>query len=186
MIIVGIDEAGRGPLAGAVFAAAVILGPNFKLENLNDSKKLNEKERESLFELITKNALDYSIATASCEEINKLNILNATFLAMQRALEKLSKKYDYVLVDGNIFPFKNIKGEAIIKGDNKIKEIMAASILAKVARDRYMKEMDKLYPNYKFAQHKGYATELHKRLIKEYGPSPIHRINFKGVKEFLK
>jgi RNase HII (EC 3.1.26.4) len=181
-IIVGIDEAGRGPLAGRVYAAAVILNPEKNIENLNDSKKLDHNTRLKLFDQIIKNCISYGIAFAEPEEIDRLNILQATFLAMERALIKINCKFDYVLVDGNIFPFKNrYYGEAIIKGDTKIKEIMAASILAKVERDLYMIEMSKLFPQYNFEKHKGYPTKEHFELIKKFGISPIHRKTFKGV-----
>lgn len=184
-IIVGIDEAGRGPLAGRVYAAAVILNPQKKILNLNDSKKLNCHQREKLYNEIMKYSLAYGIDYASIEEIEKLNILNASFLAMERALNKIKNKFNMILVDGNIYPFhQNKPGKAIIKGDAIIPEIMAASILAKVERDHYMFEMDKLYPDYLFSKHKGYPTKLHRDLIKKYGPSPIHRKTFKGVKEF--
>lgn len=184
-IIVGIDEAGRGPLAGDLYAAAVILDPLIDIKGLNDSKKLKENEREKIFDIIIKNAKAYSIAYATYEEIDKLNVLNATFLAMKRALSGITIRFDYVLVDGSIFPFDGINGEAIIKGDSKVKEIMAASILAKVARDRYIRKLDEMYPVYQFAKHKGYPTALHKKMIEIYGPCPIHRKSFKGVKEFL-
>ncbi len=181
-IIVGIDEAGRGPLAGRVYAAAVILNPEKKIENLNDSKKLNHSTRLKLFDEIIKNSLSYGIAFASPEEIEEINILQATFLAMRRALSQITIKFDYILIDGNIFPFKNeYPGEAIIKGDTKIPEIMAASILAKVSRDLYMIEMSKQFPQYNFEKNKGYPTKEHLELIKKFGYSPIHRKNFKGV-----
>ncbi len=185
-IIVGIDEAGRGPLAGRVYAAAVILNPQKKILNLNDSKKLNCHQREKLYNEIMINSLAFGIDYATTEEIEKFNILNATFLAMERALNKIRNKFDLILVDGNIYPFnQKITGKAIIKGDTIIPEIMAASILAKVERDNYMFEMDKLYPVYLFSKHKGYPTKLHRELIQKYGPSPIHRKTFKGVKEFF-
>jgi ribonuclease HII len=186
-IIVGIDEAGRGPLAGRVYAAAVILDPKKKILNLNDSKKLNCHQRKKLYNEIIINSLDYGIDYSTIDEIEKLNILNATFLAMQRALNKIKKYFDMILVDGNIYPFdQKIDGKAIIKGDSIIPEIMAASILAKVERDNYMIEMDMIYPDYLFSKHKGYPTKLHRELIIKYGPSPIHRKTFKGVKEFFK
>ncbi len=185
-IIVGVDEAGRGPLAGNVYAAAVILNNDYVIHGLNDSKKLSEKKRNELFLKIINNSKDYSIGFASNEEIDRINILQATFLAMKRAIEGLKINFDYVLIDGNIFPFKNIyNGEAVIRGDSTIKEIMAASILAKVSRDKYMLELDKKYPAYEFCRHKGYPTRLHRELIKSYGPCPVHRITFKGVKEYI-
>ncbi|HOJ65201.1 MAG TPA: ribonuclease HII [Spirochaetota bacterium] len=181
-IVVGIDEAGRGPLAGRVYAAAVILNPEKKISYLNDSKKIDHKTRLKLYDEIIKKSLSYGIGYASPEEIDKLNILNATFLAMERALYNITINFDYIVVDGNIFPFKDrYKGEAIVKGDTKISEIMAASILAKVERDLYMIEMSKLYPQYNFEKHKGYPTKEHFELIKKFGASPIHRKSFKGV-----
>lgn len=176
--ICGVDEAGRGPLAGNVYAAAVILPENCKIEGINDSKKLSEKKREQLFDIICEEALSYSIGIASVQEIDNINILQATFLAMKRAIDGLKTTPDYVLVDGNTMPHIDIQGEAIIKGDAKSISIAAASILAKVSRDRYMKQMDKLYPEYQFAKHKGYGTALHIQLIKEYGPCEIHRKSF--------
>jgi ribonuclease HII len=185
-IIVGIDEAGRGPLAGRVYAAAVILNPQKKILNLQDSKKINCHQREKLYNEIINNSIAYGIDYATIEEIENLNILNATFLAMQRALNNIKNKFDIILVDGNIYPFdQKTTGKAIIKGDSIIPEIMAASILAKVERDNYMIEMDKIYPNYLFSKHKGYPTKLHRELILKFGPSPIHRKTFKGVKEFF-
>lgn len=184
-IIAGVDEAGRGPLAGPVYAAAVILN-GAQIEGLNDSKKLSERKRELLFDEITAKAADYAIAWATPEEIDRLNILQATFLAMQRAVEQLKTKPGFIQVDGNKYP-PNLKipGEAIIKGDCKIPEIMAASILAKVSRDRYMMQMAELYPQYNFAKHKGYPTAAHRNAIKQFGASPIHRKTFGRVKEFL-
>jgi ribonuclease HII len=186
-IIAGVDEAGRGPLAGRVYAAAVVLNKTYKYDGLNDSKKLTHNKREILFKEIINNCSSYGIGFATVEEIEKINILQASFLAMKRALECLKVKFDYILVDGNIFPFKSpLSGEAIIKGDEKIHSIMAASILAKVARDKYMLEMDKEFPEYNFHKHKGYPTKLHRELIKQFGPSSIHRKTFRGVKEYLK
>ena len=185
-IIVGIDEAGRGPLAGRVYASAVILDPNNTILGLNDSKKLNKKQREKLYNEIINQSIAYGITYATQEEIDEINILQATFLAMRRALKKIDCDYNFILVDGNHFPFSSqYNGQAIIKGDTKIPEIMAASILAKVTRDNYMEEMHKRYPQYQFATHKGYPTFLHRELIKKHGPSPIHRKSFKGVKEFI-
>lgn len=176
--ICGVDEAGRGPLAGNVYAAAIILPENCDIEGINDSKKLSEKKREQLFEIICEKALSYSIGTANVQEIDSINILQATLLAMKRAVEGLKITPDYVFVDGNTMPHIDIQGQTIIKGDAKCISIAAASILAKVSRDRYMKEMDKLYPEYQFAKHKGYGTALHIQLIKEYGPCEIHRKTF--------
>ncbi len=186
-IIVGIDEAGRGPLAGRVYAASVILDKNSKIQGLNDSKKLSEKRRYSLYHEIKERSISFGIGYAEVSEIESLNILQATFLAMRRSIEKLSVKFDYILVDGNIFPFNNeFNGEAIVKGDSKIEEIMAASILAKVERDIYMDEMSKIYPQYQFDKHKGYPTKLHREMIIKYGVLPIHRKTFCNVKEFCK
>lgn len=176
----GIDEAGRGPLAGPVFAAAVILPEECVIEGLNDSKKLSEKKRELLFEEITGKALAYSIATASVEEIDSLNILQATFLAMRRAVEGLSVKPALCLVDGNQNPNVGIHSRLVVKGDATSACIAAASILAKVSRDRYMLELAKQYPEYDFPKHKGYGTKLHCERIYQYGVSPVHRQSFMG------
>lgn len=178
--VCGIDEAGRGPLAGPVYAAAVILPTGLEIEGLNDSKKLSEKKREQLFPIICEKAIAYSIGIATEKEIDEINILNATFLAMKRAVEGLSVKPDYALVDGNRYPkiSNDIKEEVIVKGDAKSMSIAAASILAKVSRDRFMLEITKEYPQYCFEQHKGYGTKLHYEKILEYGPSPIHRMTF--------
>ena len=176
--VCGIDEAGRGPLAGPVFAAAVLLPVGAEIEGLNDSKKLTEKKREQLFDVIQKTALSYSIAFATEQEIDTINILQATFLAMRRACEGLSVRLDYVLVDGNRMPPLDIPGETIVKGDACSANIAAASILAKVSRDRLMLELDKLYPEYQFAKHKGYGTKLHRECLLQYGPCPIHRRSF--------
>lgn len=176
--ICGVDEAGRGPLAGPVFAAAVILPLGLSELGINDSKKLSEKKRELLFEKIKENAISFSIASADEKEIDELNILNATFLAMKRAVDGLKIKPSVILVDGNRKPNTGILEETIVKGDSKSVSIAAASILAKVSRDRYMKELDKKYPEYQFAKHKGYPTKLHYELIKEYGISPVHRLSF--------
>lgn len=177
--ICGVDEAGRGPLAGPVCAAAVILPENIEIEGLNDSKKLTEKKREALFDIIVEKAVSYCVAYGSLEEIEEFNILNATFFAMNRAIEGLSVAADYALIDGNRVP-TNIKipCETIVKGDSKSMSVAAASILAKVSRDRLLLEYDKQYPEYQFAKHKGYGTKLHTDLIKQYGPCPIHRLSF--------
>lgn len=177
-VICGVDEAGRGPLAGDVYAAAVILGENHGIIGLDDSKKLSEKRREALFEEICKKAQCFCIATASVAEIEELNILNAAMLAMQRAVEGLSVQPAYVLVDGNKFPPITRPGETVVKGDATSASIAAASILAKVARDRYMKEQALLYPAYGFEQHKGYGTAAHTAALRQYGASPIHRPSF--------
>lgn len=177
-LICGVDEAGRGPLAGPVCAAAVILPQGLEIEGLNDSKKLTEKKREQLFDIIIEKAVDYSIAYGSLEEIEEHNILNATYFAMNRAINGL-KKVDFALIDGNRLP-KDIKVPAatIVKGDAKSMSIAAASILAKVSRDRLLLEYDQKYPQYQFAKHKGYGTKLHTDLIKEHGPCEIHRLSF--------
>jgi ribonuclease HII len=172
--IVGIDEAGRGCLAGDVFAAAVILNPDKPITGLDDSKKLTAIRRERLYDEITENCIDYSVATASVAEIEEINILQAALLAMKRAYEKLTAVHELVLVDGNQPPA--IFGcECVVKGDAKYESIAAASILAKVSRDRYMEELAKAYPQYQFEKHKGYATKLHKELILRYGALEIHR-----------
>lgn len=180
--VCGVDEAGRGPLAGPVCAAAVILPENLIIEDLNDSKKLSEKRREELFPVILEKAICTSIAFASVEEIEQLNILNATFLAMQRAVEGLKIPADFALIDGNRTPKLNIPANAVVKGDGKSMSIAAASVLAKVSRDRLMLEYDKLYPQYNFAKHKGYGTKQHYEAIANCGICNIHRKSFlKGV-----
>lgn len=177
-IICGVDEAGRGPLAGDVYAAAVVLRKGQLIDGVNDSKKLSEKKREQLFEVIKEQALAYSIAKASIDEIESINILNATMLAMQRAVDGLSEKPDFALIDGNRAPVLQIKAYPLVKGDSLSASIAAASILAKVSRDRYMLEIAKQYPQYQFEKHKGYGTKLHREKILEYGPSPVHRMSF--------
>lgn len=176
--ICGVDEAGRGPLAGPVCAAAVILPDNTIIDGVNDSKKLSEKKREILFDKIKEESLAYSIAFATVEEIEEINILNATMLAMKRAIDGLSVKADYAMIDGNKTPELDIPCEYIIKGDAKSMSIAAASILAKVSRDRLCYEYAKKYPEYMFDKHKGYGTKLHIEKIKEYGPCEIHRMSF--------
>lgn len=176
--ICGVDEAGRGPLAGPVFAAAVILPRDVIIDGIKDSKKLSQKKRESLYEIIKDKAVSYSIAFASEKEIDNINILQATMLAMQRAVNGLYVKPDIVFVDGNKLPELNMKAEAIVKGDNLSCSIAAASILAKVSRDAYMIQMSEHYPEYCFEKHKGYATKLHIELLKKYGPCKIHRKSF--------
>lgn len=178
-LICGIDEAGRGPLAGPVCAAAVILPIGTEIEGLNDSKKLTEKKREMLFPIITKKAIAYGIGFASEQEIDEINILNATFLAMRRAVGALGISPDLLLIDGNQKPKIGIGEEVtVIKGDAKSVSVAAASVLAKVSRDRYMLEKAQEYPQYAFEKHKGYGTKLHYEKIAEYGVSPIHRKTF--------
>lgn len=177
-IICGVDEAGRGPLAGPVYAAAVILPSDCVIEGLNDSKKLTEKKREALFDEIKGKALAYGIASADEKEIDEINILNATFLAMKRAIDSLSVKPDLALIDGNQKPHTDIEEVTVIKGDAKSMSIAAASVLAKVSRDRFMLEMAEKYPQYEFARHKGYGTKLHYEKIAQYGVCDIHRRTF--------
>jgi len=177
-LVCGVDEAGRGPLCGPVFAAACILPDGLVLEGLNDSKKLTPKKREKLFDLICENAITYCIASASVEEIDELNILEADLLAMRRAIDGLSVKADFALIDGNIARDFQIPARAIIGGDAKSPSIAAASILAKVARDRDCIELDTQYPQYGIAKHKGYGTKQHMDALRAYGPSPIHRKQF--------
>ena len=176
--VCGIDEAGRGPLAGPVYAAAVVLPDGLDIPGLNDSKKLTPKKRDRLFDIILDEAEDYCVASASEREIDDLNILQATFLAMNRAVQGLEKLPDYALVDGNKDPGLGIPTATIIKGDSRSMSIAAASILAKVSRDRYMLEMAKIYPQYHFEKHKGYGTRLHYEMLAKYGPCPIHRKTF--------
>lgn len=177
-IICGVDEAGRGPLAGPVYAAAVVLEKDQTIEGVNDSKKLSEKKRELLFDKIINECKDYSIGTASEKEIDELNILQATFLAMKRAVDGLSIKPDCALVDGNQIPNLDCDVTTVVKGDAKSESIAAASILAKVSRDRYMLEMAEKYPQYGFEKHKGYGTKLHYEMIEKYGICDIHRKSF--------
>lgn len=177
-VVCGIDEAGRGPLAGPVCAAAVILPKGCVIEGVNDSKKLTEKKREALFDIIKEKALAYSIAVADEKEIDEINILQATYLAMRRAFEGLDVKPDMALVDGNRDPILGIPTKTIVKGDANSMSIAAASILAKVTRDRFMLEMDEKYPEYQFAKHKGYGTKLHYEMLAKYGASEIHRKTF--------
>ncbi len=177
ILVAGVDEAGRGPLAGPVYAAAVILPENPILQGLNDSKKLTEKKRDLLFEQILEVA-DYCIACADHKEIDQINILQASLLAMRRAIAGLKQVPSLLLVDGNKDPGAEILARTVVKGDGTSAAIAAASILAKVARDRHLLELDKLYPQYQFAKHKGYPTKLHYELLDTYGPSPIHRESF--------
>ena len=176
--VCGIDEAGRGPLAGPVFAAAVILPDDLGDLGINDSKKLSEKKRDALFDVIKEKAIAWSVASASEQEIDEINILNATFLAMKRAVEGLPVKPDIALVDGNRKPKTGIEEMTLVKGDAKSISIAAASILAKVSRDRYLLELDEKYPEYQFKKHKGYPTALHYEMIKEHGISHVHRLSF--------
>lgn len=183
--IAGVDEVGRGPLAGPVVAAAVILDPSQPIEGLTDSKKLTPAKREQLAQEIKQKALAWSISRAEIEEIDKINILQASLLAMKRAVESLSHFPDLALIDGNKLPELNCQMEAIIKGDSKEACISAASIIAKVARDNEMVEMDKLYPGYGFAKHKGYPTKQHREAIQELGICPIHRRSYAPVQKLL-
>ncbi len=176
--VCGVDEAGRGPLAGPVFAAAVVLGRGQIIDGVNDSKKLSEKKREALFDKIKEEVLCYSIASVDEKTIDEINILNATFLAMKKAVEGLEIKPDFAMIDGNKTPDLSIDCEAVVKGDANSVSIAAASILAKVSRDRYMLEIAEKYPEYKFEKHKGYGTKLHYEMLDEYGPSEIHRQTF--------
>ncbi|WP_267344469.1 MULTISPECIES: ribonuclease HII [unclassified Gilliamella] len=184
-LIAGVDEVGRGPLCGDVVTAAVILDPNKPIKGLTDSKKLSEKKREQLFDVIKENALAWCVARASVEEIDKLNILHATMLAMQRAVDGLSIKPNFVLVDGNRCPKFGIQTQAVVKGDLLVAEISAASILAKVTRDREMVELDKLYPQYGLAQHKGYPTKAHLIAIEAHGINHLYRKSFAPIKKLL-
>ncbi len=184
-LVAGVDEVGRGPLCGAVVTAAVILDPLRPIEGLNDSKKLTEARREALFPIIQERALAWCIARAEVEEIDQLNILHATMLAMQRAVAGLTVQPDRVLVDGNRCPKLPMPSEAIIQGDGRVPAIAAASILAKVARDREMKELDLQYPGYGIAQHKGYPTPAHLLALRKLGASDIHRRSFAPVRDAL-
>ena len=177
-VVCGVDEAGRGPLCGPVFAAACILPDGLVLEGLNDSKKLTPKKRDKLFDLICENAIAYCIASASVEEIDELNILEADLLAMRRAIDGLAVKAEFALIDGNIARGFQIPARAVIGGDAKSPSIAAASILAKVARDRDCIALDEQYPQYGIAKHKGYGTKQHMDALRTYGPSPIHRKQF--------
>lgn len=177
-LVCGVDEAGRGPLCGPVVAAAVILPKDECIEGVNDSKKLSEKKREKLYNDIISKSLAYGIGISDVDVIEEVNILNATKIAMKKAIENLDIRPDYVLIDGNQMIDIDIKGETVISGDAKSESIAAASILAKVTRDRMLIEYDKKYPEYGFAKHKGYGTKAHIEAIKEYGLTPIHRPSF--------
>lgn len=176
--VCGVDEAGAGPLAGAVYAAAVILPPDWDLPHLNDSKKLTEKRREALFPLIQEQAIAWAVATASEQEIDEINILNARMLAMERAIQKLDPPADFALIDGNRNRGITLPNRTVVKGDSLSASIAAASVLAKVSRDHYMLEMAERFPEYRFDKHKGYPTKLHYELLRQYGPCPIHRRSF--------
>lgn len=176
--VCGVDEAGRGPLAGPVCAAAVILPEGVIIDGVNDSKKLSEKKRESLFDVIREQALSYSIAYATVDEIEEINILNSTMLAMRRAIDSLDIKADYAMIDGNKIPPIDIDAECIVKGDAKSMSIACASILAKVSRDRLLYKYAEEYPMYGFDKHKGYGTKVHREAILKYGPCPYHRKSF--------
>ena len=184
--IAGVDEAGRGPLAGAVYAAAVVFDEGVYIEGVNDSKKLSEKKRELLFDEIIAKAKSYSIFSVDEKVIDEINILNATYRAFAGAVDGLNPPCDFALIDGNRAGKMSVPFETVVKGDSLSFSIAAASILAKVSRDRYILEADKLYPEYGFARHKGYGTKDHLEAIKKYGPCPIHRLTFGGVREHVK
>ncbi len=184
-LIAGVDEVGRGPLVGDVVTAAVILDPSKPIEGLTDSKKLSEKKRNALAEIIKRDALAWSIGRADPSEIDELNILHATMLAMQRAVARLDIQPEHVLIDGNRVPNLPMAGNAVVKGDALVPEISAASIIAKVARDQEMDELDQIHPEYGFAKHKGYPTKLHFEMLAKFGPTPHHRKSFKPVQKAL-
>jgi len=184
-LVAGVDEAGRGPLAGPVFAAAVILDDLSPIQGLADSKKLSSIKRDQLYDIIKARALCFCVATASVNEIDQMNILQATLLAMQRAVKGLRLKPMKVLVDGNRLPVLDVRAEAIVKGDSKVASISAASILAKVERDRWCVEIDSQYPLYGFAIHKGYGTSFHLNALKQHGPCVLHRRSFAPVAQLL-
>jgi ribonuclease HII len=177
-LICGVDEAGRGPLAGPVYASAVILPDGLKIGGLNDSKKLTEKRREQLYDIITAEAVDWCVASASEAEIDEYNILQATFLAMKRAVDGLKIKPSFALIDGNRPPALTIPLRCVVGGDGIYSCIAAASVLAKVTRDRFMFSLSQKYPEYEFDRHKGYGTALHYEKLREYGPCPVHRLSF--------
>ncbi len=185
-LIAGVDEAGRGPLAGPVFAAAVVFDKDTLIPEINDSKKLTEKKREELFDVIIEKALYYNIVSVSEQEIDRINILNAALKCFNLAVSGLDKLPDIALIDGNRCGEMPVECETIVKGDAKSMSIAAASILAKVARDRYITELDSKYPEYNFKKHKGYGTKEHLEAIAKYGPCPIHRMTFKGVREHVR
>lgn len=177
-VVCGVDEAGRGPLAGPVFAAAVILPEGYSHPILNDSKKLSEKKRDLVYDDIIKDAVSYSVGIATEKEIDEINILNATFLAMKRAVEGLNTKPDLAYIDGNQYPRTGVKEVTIVKGDSKCMSVAAASIIAKVSRDGFMLKIAEEYPQYQFEKHKGYGTKLHYEMLEQYGVSPVHRRSF--------
>ncbi len=184
--IAGVDEAGRGPLAGPVFAAAVIFDKDTIIPEINDSKKLSEKKREELFDVIIEKALCYNIVSVDEKEIDRINILNATLKCFELAVSGLTITPDVALIDGNRCGNMPVEYETIVKGDAKSMSVAAASILAKVSRDRYITELDKIYPQYNFKKHKGYGTKEHREAIAKYGPCPIHRMTFGGVREYTR
>lgn len=184
-LVAGVDEAGRGPLAGPVVAAAVILPTSFRHEEINDSKLLSERKRKELVPVIEKESLGWAVAAVDEREIERINILQATLLAMTRAVRGLLSRPDYLLVDALKIPEVELPQKAIVKGDRLSASIAAASILAKVSRDRAMEEYHEQYPRYNFRRHKGYGTAEHREAISRFGPCPIHRRTFRGVKEFL-
>ena len=184
-LIAGVDEVGRGPLVGDVVTSAVILDPNNPIKGLNDSKKLTEKKRLALLPEIKEKALAWSVGRCSPEEIDQLNILQATMVAMQRAIEGLEVAPDFALIDGNRVPLLNMDAQAVVKGDMRVAEISAASIIAKVVRDQEMEELDKLHPQFGFAKHKGYPTKAHFEAIEQHGVIDQHRKSFKPVKKAL-
>lgn len=185
LLTAGVDEVGRGPLCGDVVAAAVILDPQQPISGLNDSKKLTERRREKLYDEIREKALAFSVARATVEEIDQLNILHASMLAMHRAVDGLSVTPEMVLVDGNRLPRWQYRAEAIVKGDSRVEAIAAASILAKVCRDREMQELDSVYPGYGLAGHKGYPTKVHLQALDELGVTPIHRRSYAPVRAII-
>jgi len=184
-IIAGVDEAGRGPLAGEVYAAAVILPPTYDLPGLNDSKKLSEARREQLFELIQAQAVSYAIVGLAAADIDRLNIFQATLLAMKKAVTGLATQPEFVYVDGNHCPVWSYSSQALVKGDSRLDCIAAASVLAKVARDRVMVDLDRQYPGYGFAKHKGYPTKAHMAALERLGPCPQHRRSYAPVARCL-
>ncbi len=185
LLTAGVDEVGRGPLAGPVVAAAVILDPHKPISGLADSKKLSEKKREALYPLIKENALYYAVAEASVEEIDRINILQASLLAMQRAIEGLGVIPEHVLVDGNKAPAVNMPVDTVVKGDSRVASISAASIIAKVDRDRMMREYHDRYPQFSFHKHKAYGSRQHLDELLEHGPTPVHRKTFAPVRKLL-